>query len=177
MLKGLMLAAAVAVMGTAGHAATIATGTATSRQDSIMFSAGVQPGVPLLVRITLDKPVYAIWGDYLVMYEWKTDTAEDDEYLHFQTHKVDDLTWELLITPPALSSYIIAVTDHGGAFTLAVDENTYQNFPISWTVDAWPQGVPEPATWAMLIAGFGLVGVTARRRSSCRPFRQLLDQQ
>jgi hypothetical protein len=25
-------------------------------------------------------------------------------------------------------------------------------------------GVPEPATWAMLIAGFGLVGATARRR-------------
>lgn len=25
--------------------------------------------------------------------------------------------------------------------------------------------VPEPATWAMLIAGFGLVGATARRRS------------
>jgi hypothetical protein len=27
-----------------------------------------------------------------------------------------------------------------------------------------PQGVPEPATWAMMIAGFGLVGVALRRR-------------
>jgi hypothetical protein len=27
-------------------------------------------------------------------------------------------------------------------------------------------GVPEPSAWAMLIAGFGLVGITARRRSS-----------
>jgi hypothetical protein len=27
-------------------------------------------------------------------------------------------------------------------------------------------GVPEPATWAMLIAGFGMVGFTARRRRS-----------
>ena len=25
-------------------------------------------------------------------------------------------------------------------------------------------GVPEPTTWAMLIAGFGLVGATLRRR-------------
>ena len=29
---------------------------------------------------------------------------------------------------------------------------------------AIPGGVPEPATWAMLIAGFGLVGAAARRR-------------
>ena len=27
-------------------------------------------------------------------------------------------------------------------------------------------GIPEPATWAMMIMGFGLVGVAARRRSS-----------
>ncbi len=27
-----------------------------------------------------------------------------------------------------------------------------------------PGGVPEPATWAMLILGFGLVGAAARRR-------------
>jgi hypothetical protein len=25
-------------------------------------------------------------------------------------------------------------------------------------------GVPEPATWAMLITGFGLVGASVRRR-------------
>jgi hypothetical protein len=29
-------------------------------------------------------------------------------------------------------------------------------------------GVPEPATWAMMIAGFGLVGIAARRRSGER---------
>ncbi len=29
-------------------------------------------------------------------------------------------------------------------------------------------GVPEPATWAMLIAGFGLVGVASRRRGIAR---------
>ncbi len=34
------------------------------------------------------------------------------------------------------------------------------------TVGFWTEtgGVPEPATWAMLIAGFGLVGMAARRR-------------
>ena len=28
-----------------------------------------------------------------------------------------------------------------------------------------PNGIPEPASWALLIAGFGLTGVAARRRS------------
>jgi hypothetical protein len=29
--------------------------------------------------------------------------------------------------------------------------------------------IPEPATWAMLISGFGLVGATARRRRAAAP--------
>ncbi|OSZ71882.1 hypothetical protein CAP39_00345 [Sphingomonas sp. IBVSS1] len=32
------------------------------------------------------------------------------------------------------------------------------------TFDATPGGVPEPAAWAFLLAGFGLVGVAARRQ-------------
>jgi hypothetical protein len=32
-----------------------------------------------------------------------------------------------------------------------------------------PGAVPEPASWAMMIAGFGLVGAAARRRSPGRP--------
>ncbi|PZO87467.1 MAG: hypothetical protein DI623_14690 [Sphingomonas sanxanigenens] len=28
-----------------------------------------------------------------------------------------------------------------------------------------PAGVPEPATWAMLVAGFGLTGFAMRRRT------------
>ncbi|QMW22749.1 PEPxxWA-CTERM sorting domain-containing protein [Sandaracinobacteroides saxicola] len=39
-------------------------------------------------------------------------------------------------------------------------------FSTDWEVDHLQYGsmVPEPATWAMLIAGFGLVGGTLRRR-------------
>lgn len=32
--------------------------------------------------------------------------------------------------------------------------------------DAYPSGVPEPATWVMLILGLGSLGFVARRRSS-----------
>ena len=41
-----------------------------------------------------------------------------------------------------------------------VAANTFTN-PGSWTVSA--AGVPEPASWALMIAGFGVVGVVARR--------------
>jgi hypothetical protein len=41
--------------------------------------------------------------------------------------------------------------------------------PFSYDVtfgDAAPRGVPEPATWAMMILGFGLVGGALRRRAA-----------
>jgi hypothetical protein len=36
--------------------------------------------------------------------------------------------------------------------------------PATVIIPPTPSFVPEPATWAMLVIGFGLVGVTARRR-------------
>lgn len=35
-----------------------------------------------------------------------------------------------------------------------------------WGDDKGPPGVPEPATWAMMIAGFGAVGAVLRRRQA-----------
>ncbi|HEX5377908.1 MAG TPA: PEPxxWA-CTERM sorting domain-containing protein [Phenylobacterium sp.] len=44
------------------------------------------------------------------------------------------------------------------------DENNFDNSQsVTATVAALP-GVPEPATWAMMIAGFGLVGMSLRSR-------------
>lgn len=41
----------------------------------------------------------------------------------------------------------------------------FQNIGFTAVVSEQPvPGIPEPATWAMLIAGFGLVGSAARRR-------------
>lgn len=40
----------------------------------------------------------------------------------------------------------------------------FDNFAAEAALDPGGGGVPEPATWAMLLAGFGLVGVTARRQ-------------
>lgn len=48
------------------------------------------------------------------------------------------------------------------------DPETFEVKPVSYTLRITDNSVPEPATWALIIAGFGLVGVAARRRSSAR---------
>jgi hypothetical protein len=40
------------------------------------------------------------------------------------------------------------------------------NHTVGYFIDKGGSGVPEPATWAMLITGFGLVGFAARRRNN-----------
>ena len=39
---------------------------------------------------------------------------------------------------------------------------------LTGTADGIPGGVPEPASWAMMIGGFGLIGGALRRRQSVR---------
>ncbi len=55
-----------------------------------------------------------------------------------------------------------------GIFNL---NNPFFGGPATLTISALPggggigAGVPEPATWAMLVIGFGMVGATVRRRN------------
>ncbi|MBU1375577.1 MAG: PEPxxWA-CTERM sorting domain-containing protein [Alphaproteobacteria bacterium] len=50
-------------------------------------------------------------------------------------------------------------------FGISVDPGvTYTSQSGLLGSDITPAAVPEPATWAMLILGFGAVGATARRR-------------
>ena len=56
------------------------------------------------------------------------------------------------------------------SFTLNGDVRDVSQFRIGGvgdtTVDPGGGGVPEPASWAMMMAGFGLVGATMRRRKT-----------
>jgi hypothetical protein len=45
------------------------------------------------------------------------------------------------------------------------DYQGFQGLAETWLVrDSLPGGIPEAATWALMLAGFGMVGVAARRR-------------
>ena len=54
----------------------------------------------------------------------------------------------------------------GANHTIEFDQGPLHGwtFVSEITFDGKSSGVPEPATWAMMIAGFGLVGATLRRR-------------
>jgi PEP-CTERM motif len=61
-----------------------------------------------------------------------------------------------------LNTLDFSITDQGGPTAFRVDD-------LVGTADlAGTGGVPEPASWALMIAGFGLVGSAARRRATVR---------
>jgi opacity protein-like surface antigen len=59
-----------------------------------------------------------------------------------------------------------------GLYRVTLDVNGFSGGPQSLSVDAkygaGVAAVPEPATWAMMIAGFGFVGGAMRRRTRTR---------
>ena len=62
------------------------------------------------------------------------------------------------ITPP----FVVAANGYGGPFTAS----TAGSFAGSTVLNPGGGEVPEPASWAMMLAGFGMVGFSARRRNS-----------
>jgi len=78
--------------------------------------------------------------------------------------------WQVL-HPDAVFSSTNAAVDGLIASYVALAPTLTGNARFIFSTDGNPQqsllipGVPEPATWAMLIAGFGMVGFSARRRS------------
>ena len=61
--------------------------------------------------------------------------------------------------------------NNGG--TVAILSGTHPGIPVyasgSLTTGAGPTAVPEPATWAMLLVGFGALGSVLRRRRRVSP--------
>ena len=70
-------------------------------------------------------------------------------------------------TDGSTSVYVPSTSSFLGAASQAANGGAYINSPLpdaSFTVESL--GVPEPATWALMLGGFGLAGVALRRRTS-----------
>jgi hypothetical protein len=56
------------------------------------------------------------------------------------------------------------ITTTGGAFTLTVNDTAVSTNGTNTPITGFIQAVPEPATWAMMLLGFGGIGFAMRRR-------------
>jgi hypothetical protein len=65
----------------------------------------------------------------------------------------------------ANTAYTLTFTNFGNLTSASAANVGLVSFQFDWEI-VESGGVPEPTSWAMLIAGFGLVGATARRRRS-----------
>jgi len=63
---------------------------------------------------------------------------------------------------PFTATYTATAADDGQAITILLDAASPQG---TWDMVSLT-AVPEPETWAMMIVGFGMVGVVARRRKT-----------
>jgi hypothetical protein len=80
-----------------------------------------------------------------------------------------------------IADYVQNIFPQSNAFRLHTNGSGYDLFDVTTsgmsTVDSfastsvaeWSPAVPEPASWAMMIAGFGLVGASLRRQRQCSP--------
>ena len=79
---------------------------------------------------------------------------------------VDGTTVAGPIITPGWNNYSINLNLTAGLHSFAFQENDDRNFFTAGLDNvSLTGGVPESSTWALMIAGFGLVGIAARRRS------------
>jgi hypothetical protein len=60
-----------------------------------------------------------------------------------------------------------------GAYELVVNGNNTGTGSLGGTITITDHGVPEPATWAMMVLGFGAVGFALRRKRKLALIGQL----
>ncbi len=59
----------------------------------------------------------------------------------------------------------VVAADCGGSDPVVAGHSDFGSHGFAGDVDAGGSAVPEPAAWLLMIAGFGLVGIAARRRT------------
>ncbi len=116
-----------------------------------------------------DDPIFAREGDF-------TDsTRVDGQEIDGQNYPIDVIYRGSNSDGALVNHYLSEIasscrgntcylTRNSGLFYFYVSLNPGETFTYDLTVVEFAQ-VPEPATWAMMIGGFGLLGASARRRT------------
>lgn len=137
------------------------------------FFAHVDAGLGLDVESTLSQTFTLAAGSHLVGYAGfkANDYLPNNDSAHLSINGIDQLYWDVAsvgdygasgwthfsFTAPVAGDYVLAlsVADHG--------DDGMPSFAVLDAVTTTP--APEPASWAMMVGGFGMIGGALRTRS------------
>jgi len=151
------------------------------------YTGGVVENAPPaaeLIALNLSGPKTITFGEaiaglYLAIISWNGNAAQFDQ--PFQVISSGQGYWGSgTITLGDDNTFVGTGEPHGiiyfpGTFSSLTFTDTSNEYWHGLTIgvarlasDPDPDAVPEPATWAMMIAGFGLAGAAMRRRARSR---------
>ena len=166
-VTGLLGAAALAMASAANATITIdgssMSYTGPSSLDGLTTTIGYS-------KAGLGKPTFTQWLEFTNtlagIYSITLDTSSRsvDFTSAFLTNGTDTYALTLLYSAGSLESWGLGDTlIAAGDWTLVINGKNNRTGSLAGTITI-EQAVPEPATWAMMIVGFGAVGFTLRRK-------------
>ena len=136
---------------------------AAGQKATLSFSlAGNQRGGPsdsVDARITFSAPTSGTWGATFGSTPFGPVTLSNASFVQLTTTMFSNDAFQnftLFFTPSTATSFSFSFANAGGDNVGAILDDVSVSLAV----------VPEPASWAMMIAGFGLVGAGLRRRES-----------
>lgn len=173
-LQAMVAAAGLLVNPSSAAAIVLAEGKAEEFVSFDFKLPSLQDGDNYRLKLETDHP-FAFLLDFNYLVDFYTSDCPGPEQprptcnpnnsiIYFQPSRVSESTADLVVKLPRLGEigqnfYFINFVDLGGKVNLFVGPDIAFKYRLS--ADA----VPEPATWALMLGGFGLVGATSRRRT------------
>lgn len=126
------------------------------------FLRVIVDGNPILVDLTTNNTLGSVeaYGGGTELFD---SVQLNNENFGFSDTLVDMSTAGALTFAHSGSTLTLEIQAYGAGWQGGGDE-AWAIDKLALTYDARARGVPEPAAWAMMIAGFGLAGAAARRR-------------
>ncbi|HZX27551.1 MAG TPA: FxDxF family PEP-CTERM protein [Telluria sp.] len=165
---------------TLAAAAVFALGTSSAFAADITYDAGAIPLAPDTFYHLFDHPDIGMFTDTITFSITAGDLSSSANPLNVKlkginTSNIDGLSYVLWSGEDNLGTFAgdnstWTMTLPAGDYAIKVSGNANGTHGGSYGFDMQLAAVPEPETYAMLLAGLGLVGFAARRRNTPEKF-------